>query len=84
MTETTEERVARLEQRLQDGFRKIAEATSQGTAVDRVEKWEAVWVDVLREYEALNDEIAAHEAERVQTELPMAVRRNDRFMKGVA
>ena len=66
-TETTQDQVARLEARLQDGFTRIGEAMSKGVAV---ENWEAFWVQLLREYETLSDELAAHHAETVQAELP--------------
>lgn len=69
--ETIEERVARLTVRLEDGFRKIGEAMSHGI---EVENWERHWVELLREYESLEDELAAQpEPPRVQGELGLAV-----------
>ncbi len=52
---TQHERVAELERRLNDGFTKIGEAMAHGIAVD---DWENFWVQLLREYEHLSDEIA--------------------------
>ena len=54
--ETIEDRVAKLELRLQDGFTRIGEAMSHGI---EVENWERHWIDLLREYETLNDDLAA-------------------------
>ncbi len=54
--ETIEDRVARLELRLQDGFSRIGEAMSHGIDVDN---WERHWIELLREYESLEDELAA-------------------------
>ena len=72
-TETIEERVARLELRLQDGFQRIGEMMSKGVAV---ENWERHWVELLREYEALEDELAAQpEPQLEQGELGLAVER---------
>ena len=72
-TETLEERVARLEVRLQEGFARIGEAMSKGVAP---EHWETKWVELLREYEALEDELDAHHAEvRQQAELAGMPRR---------
>jgi len=66
-TETLDERVARLEVRLQEGFSRIGEAMSKGVAP---EHWETKWVELLREYEAISDELDAHHAEvRQQAEL---------------
>jgi hypothetical protein len=53
--ETIEERIARLELRLQDGFARIGEAMNHGI---EVENWERHWIDLLREYESLNDDLA--------------------------
>jgi hypothetical protein len=53
-SETIEERLARLELRLQDGFARIGEAMDHGIEVDN---WERLWIDLLREYEQLNDEL---------------------------
>lgn len=54
--ETIEDRVARLELRLQDGFNRIGEAMNHGIEVNN---WEQHWIELLREYESLNDELAA-------------------------
>lgn len=54
--ETIEDRVTRLELRLQDGFNRIGEAMNHGIEVDN---WEHHWIELLREYESLNDELAA-------------------------
>jgi len=54
--ETIEDRVAKLELRLQDGFSRIGEAMNHGI---EVENWESHWIDLLREYEAINDDFAA-------------------------
>jgi hypothetical protein len=54
--ETFEDRVAQLELRLQDGFARIGEAMNHGI---EVENWERHWIDLLREYESLNDDLAA-------------------------
>ena len=64
-TETVEERVARLELRLADGFQRIGEAMSHGVDVDN---WERHFVNLVREYEGISDEIAAHHAETVALE----------------
>ena len=65
--ETLEERVARLEGRLEAGFQKIGEAMNKGVAP---EHWETKWVELLREYENIEDELDAHHAEvRQQAEL---------------
>ena len=53
-TETIEDRLARLELRLQDGFVRIGEAMNHGIDVDN---WERIWIELLREYEQLNDEL---------------------------
>jgi len=53
--ETIEDRVARLELRLQDGFTRIGEAMSHGIEVDN---WERHWIELLREYESLEDDLA--------------------------
>ena len=54
--ETIEDRLAKLELRLQDGFARIGEAMNHGL---EVENWERHWIDLLREYESLNDDLAA-------------------------
>ena len=53
--ETIEDRMARLELRLQDGFARIGEAMSHGI---EVETWERHWIQLLREYESLSDDLA--------------------------
>ena len=71
--ETLDERVARLEVRLQEGFSRIGEAMNKGVAP---EHWETKWVELLREYEALEDELDAHHAEvRQQVEMAGMPRR---------
>lgn len=54
--ETIEDRMTKLELRLQDGFARIGEAMSHGIEVDN---WERHWIELLREYESLNDDLAA-------------------------
>ena len=71
--DTTDEQIRRLEERLRDGFQKIGEAMNR---VVEVQNWERHWVELLREYERLNDELAAHHAEvRQQAELAGMPRR---------
>ncbi len=53
--ETVEDRIAKLELRLQDGFARIGEAMNHGI---EVENWERHWIELLREYESLNDDAA--------------------------
>ncbi|MCC6673953.1 MAG: hypothetical protein IT339_02045 [Thermomicrobiales bacterium] len=53
--ETIEDRIGRLELRLQDGFARIGEAMNHGIEVDN---WERHWIELLREYESLQDELA--------------------------
>lgn len=67
---TKQDEIDALEARLHDGFTKIGEARNQGSAV---ENWERHWVELLREYERLSDELAAAPLE--QSELPLGVRR---------
>lgn len=67
VTDTRDERIAKLEARLTKGFIAIGEATARHIDVTN---WERAWIELLREYESLNDEIAAHHAETVQAELP--------------
>ena len=67
---TLQERIATLETRLQDGFARIGEAMESGQEVDH---WERVWIGLLREYEALSDELAAAKPE--QAEMRLGVRR---------
>jgi len=54
--ETIDDRVSRLELRLQDGFARIGQAMSHGIEVDN---WERHWIELLREYEQLEDDLAA-------------------------
>jgi hypothetical protein len=71
-TETLEERVARLEMRLADGFQKIGEACARGV---EVENWERHWLEILREYERLSDELEAQPPARPeQAALGLGVR----------
>jgi hypothetical protein len=58
-----------LEKRLHDGFARIGEAMQRGVAVPN---WERTWVELLREYEAMNDALAEELAARPmqQTEMP--------------
>ena len=58
---STADRIATLEARLQDGFAKIGQAYAHG--ID-VANWEAAWVDLLRQYETLSDELAAARPEQ--------------------
>jgi hypothetical protein len=55
--------------RLQDGFTRIGEAMNNGIEVSN---WERHWIELLREYERLNDELAAAPLE--QAELALGVR----------
>lgn len=72
-SETVEERAARLELRLQDGFTRIGEAMSKGVPVD---EWETFWIKLLREYESIEDELQARPAaEPVQVEMQIGVKR---------
>lgn len=66
MDETIADRIARLEMRMADGFQRIGAAMSQGVDVDN---WERHWVELLREYESLEDELDAHHAEVRQQEM---------------
>lgn len=61
--ETVEERAARLELRLQDGFTRIGQMMSRGIDVPT---WEEKWVELLREFEALEDELQARPVVLVQ------------------
>lgn len=70
-TETIEERVARLMVRLERGYTMIGKQRSQGVPVD---KWEDAWIELLHEYEALEDELAAAPpAPVVQREMVLGV-----------
>lgn len=55
-SETIDDQLARLELRLQDGFARIGEAMNHGI---EVHSWERHWIELLREYESLNDELVA-------------------------
>jgi hypothetical protein len=57
-----QERIETLEKRLQDGFTRIGEAMNNGIEVTN---WERYWIELLREYESLNDELAAAPLEQV-------------------
>jgi len=59
---TKQAQIDTLEQRLQDGYKKIGAAMNNGVSVSN---WEAHWVSLLREYETLNDELAAAKPEQV-------------------
>lgn len=67
---TLQERITAVETRLQDGFERIGAAMERGQTVDH---WERVWIGLLREYEALSDELAVAKPE--QAELSLGVRR---------
>lgn len=54
--ESQEARMQRILFRLEDGFEKIARAAEAGEDVSR---WEDVWIQLLHEYERLEDELAA-------------------------
>lgn len=54
---------ARLEARLHDGFTKIGAALQQGLTV---ENWTDHWIELLREYEAVSDVLAAAVPEQVE------------------
>lgn len=51
-----EPRMSVLAQRLDEGYGRIEQAIQRG---DDVERWESFWIDLLHEYEALHDELAA-------------------------
>jgi hypothetical protein len=70
MVTSQQERIETLERRLQDGFIRIGEAMNNGL---NVSDWETFWVELLREYVALNDELAAAPLE--QAEMPGLPRR---------
>lgn len=61
--DTRDERIAKLEARLTKGFDAIGEAMSKHIDVTN---WEDKWIELLREYERLNDERLARHAETVQ------------------
>lgn len=69
---TKQAQIDMLEQRLQDGFTRIGEAMQQGLEVDN---WERHWCDLLRQYEALSDELAATPLEQSEmAHMPRAER----------
>jgi hypothetical protein len=70
MVTSQQERIETLEKRLQDGFTRIGEAMNNGIEVTN---WERHWIELLREYESLNDELAA--TPPVQAEMPGLPRR---------
>ncbi|MGC4107048.1 MAG: hypothetical protein QM753_12000 [Thermomicrobiales bacterium] len=45
-----------LERRLDDGYRRIDEGIADGVDVSR---WEEFWIDLLRQYEVLADQLTA-------------------------
>jgi hypothetical protein len=51
---TLREKRDKLDQRLEDGFRKIAEGEAEGRDVA---SWEAFWMSLLREYEDVCKEL---------------------------
>ena len=59
MTER-DERIAELTKRLDNGYARIGAAMSKHIDVTN---WERAWLDLLAEYERLNDERLAHHAE---------------------
>ena len=69
MTER-DERIAELTKRLTKGFDAIGEATAKGT---QVTNWETEWCKLLRQYETLEDENAAHHAEAAQVAMALDV-----------
>jgi hypothetical protein len=70
MVTSQQERIETLERRLQDGFIRIGEAMNNGL---NVSDWEKFWIELLREYETLNDELASTPLE--QAEMPGLPRR---------
>jgi hypothetical protein len=62
MVTSQQERIETLERRLQDGFARIGEAMNNGIEVTN---WERHWIELLREYERLSDELAAAPLEQV-------------------
>jgi hypothetical protein len=63
------ERSAKLEERLHDGFRRIGEAMNNGV---KVENWEKHWIELLREYEGVQDAIRAMKPAQVGMALGVA------------
>lgn len=52
-----------LARRLAAGWDRCAAATTDGTPAETVEEWEAFWERLLREYEAIEDRLAAGRGE---------------------
>lgn len=48
-----------LERRLDDGYRRIDQGIADGIDVTH---WEEFWIDLLRQYEVLSDQVAAADA----------------------
>lgn len=66
-----QDRSDELERRLNDGYTRIGQKMAEGVEVDN---WERHWIELLREYEQLNDAIAAHGNEVRQEEMDLGVR----------
>lgn len=69
MVTTKQDQLATLEQRLENGFRKIGAKMQQGISVTH---WEDTWIELLRQYEQISDELAATPLE--QAEMNLGVR----------
>lgn len=65
-------RIEALEARLQDGFTKIGDAMDHDI---EVQNWERTWIDLLRQYEELSDELAAAQPEQAEMELGVRLER---------
>jgi hypothetical protein len=63
------ERSDTLEKRLHDGFTRIGEALNNGIEVTN---WEKHWIELLREYEGVQDALAALKPEQTGMELGVA------------
>jgi hypothetical protein len=63
------ERSDTLERRLHDGFTRIGEALNNGIEVTN---WERHWCELLREYEGVQDALAALKPEQVGMDLGVA------------
>jgi hypothetical protein len=63
MVTSQQERIETLEKRLNDGFTRIGEAMQQGLTVDN---WHTYWQELLAEYVALNDALAAAPLEQAE------------------
>jgi hypothetical protein len=63
------ERSDTLEKRLHDGFLRIGEALNDHIDVTN---WEVRWIELLREYEGVQDALAALKPEQVGMELGVA------------